>query len=393
MLSPSAFNALLKIMEEPPAYVKFILATTEIHKVPATIISRCQRYDFRRIRQEDLVTRLQFIAEQEKISLEPEAAELMARLSDGGMRDAISLLDRCAALGDVITAPMTAEAAGAAGRDHLLRMLEALHARDTAQTLRIVSELYDASKDPARLCEELILMLRDVMLLKASGDAGLTRCMASELPALQKLADESDMEQIMTNLNRLQTCRERMGRAVNRRVELEMTMIRMTAVTEAPVDNVNMQALYERVAQLESRPAAPAAAESPLTKPQSASVPEPEPEIDLHKVKMSDFQPVVQWQEILEECGRINPAVQGTLDGSTAVAYANVMLITAENPFFLTMFKVKENALSLGDAIQTVTGKRYAIRARCSRAAAAPNAVQGLLDKAKNSGIKTTSVT
>lgn len=394
MLSPSAFNALLKIMEEPPEYVKFILATTEIHKVPATIISRCQRYDFRRIRQEDLVTRLQFIAEQENISLEPEAAELMARLSDGGMRDAISLLDRCAALGDVITASMTAEAAGAAGRDDLLHILQALHAKDAAQALRLVSGLYDASKDPARLCEELILMLRDVMLLKASGDAGLTRCMADELPALQKLADESEMEQIMANLNRLQTCRERMGRAVNRRVELEMTLIRLTAVQEVSLDNAGMQALSERVAQLESRPVSAApAAESPLTRPQAASVPEPEPEVDIRKLKMSDFAPVTQWPGILEECGRLNPAVQGTLEGSTAVAYANVMLITAENPFFLTMFKIKENAVSLGDAIQKVTGKRYAIRAKCSRAAAAPKAVEGLLEKARNSGIKTSTVT
>ncbi|MBQ8078867.1 MAG: DNA polymerase III subunit gamma/tau, partial [Oscillospiraceae bacterium] len=156
MLSVSAFNALLKIMEEPPEYVKFILATTEIHKVPATIISRCQRYDFRRIRQEDLVTRLLYIAEQEQIRVERDAAELMAKLSDGGMRDAISLLDRCAALGDTITAPMTAEAAGAAGREYLLQMLEAIRKRDAAQTLAIIAQLHEASKDLGRLCEELI---------------------------------------------------------------------------------------------------------------------------------------------------------------------------------------------------------------------------------------------
>lgn len=395
MLSASAFNALLKIMEEPPEYVKFILATTEIHKVPATIISRCQRYDFRRIRQEDLVTRLQFIAGEEKISLEPDAAELMARLSDGGMRDAISLLDRCAALGDTITAQMTAEAAGAAGREYLLRMLEALYARDTAQTLRIVAELHDASKDLSRLCEELILMLRDVMMLKASGDAGLTHCMADEIPALQKLAAESAMEQIMAFLNALQTCRERMGRAVNRRVELEMTLIRLTGMpaAAASVDPAAMQALYDRIAQLESRPAAPMQP-SELTKPQPSPVQEPAPEVDIKKLKMSDFQPVTQWPEILEECGRLNPAVQGTLAGSQAVAYANVMLIVAENPFFLDMFKIKENARALGDAIQNVTGKRYAIRAKCSQQAAEkPRTVEEMLDKAKNSGIKTTSVT
>ena len=112
----------------------------------------------------------------------------MARLSDGGMRDAISLLDRCAAFGDTITAQITAEAAGAAGRDYLLRMMEALSAKDTAQVLQIVAELHDASKDLQRLCEELILMQRDLMLLKATGDTSLLHCMADEIPTLQKLA-------------------------------------------------------------------------------------------------------------------------------------------------------------------------------------------------------------
>ncbi len=403
MLSPSAFNALLKIMEEPPEYVKFILATTEIHKVPATIISRCQRYDFRRIRQEDLVKRLCDIAEQEGISLEPEAAELMARLSDGGMRDAISLLDRCSAYGGTITAQITAEAAGAAGRDYLLSMLDALHGGNTAEVLRIVAELHDASKDLQRLCEELILMLRDVMMLKATGDVGLLHCMADEIPALQQLAADTEMDTVMAQLSTMQTCRERMGRAVNRRVELEMTLIRLcskqpmaSANESVPTANAaEVQALYERIAQLESRAAQPvlAQAEAEVTKPHAPPVSEPEPEADFKSLTMEDFRPLAQWGEILEECGRLNPAVLGTLAGSEAVSYANIILITAENPFFLTMFKDKQNAKSLGDAIQNILGKRYVVRAKCSAAAAKPRPVQEMLEKAKNSGISTTAVT
>lgn len=396
MLSVSAFNALLKIMEEPPEYVKFILATTEIHKVPATIISRCQRYDFRRIRQEDLVARLEYIAGEEHISVEHDAAELMARLSDGGMRDAISLLDRCAAYGETITAQLTAEAAGAAGRDYLIRLLEALHAKDTAAALAIVSELHDASKDLARLCEELILMLRDVMILKATGDGALTHCMADELPALQTLASQIGMDRIMGCLELLQACRERMGRSVNRRVELEMTLIRLTqgSPVQAGADSAALQALTERITQLESRPAAALPpGEAELTRPRPSPAPEPTPEVDIRTLKLTDFEPVAQWPEILEACGKLNPAVLGTLDGSTAVAYANVMLITAENPFFLTMFKDKENARSLGDAVQNVMGKRYAIRARCSQAAARKRPIEEMLEQAKNSGISTTAVT
>ncbi len=403
MLSQSAFNALLKIMEEPPEYVKFILATTEIHKVPATIISRCQRYDFRRIRQEDLVARLCEIAEKEGISLERDAAELMARLSDGGMRDAISLLDRCSAYGETITAQLTAEAAGAAGRDYLLNILNAVHTGDTAQVLQSVAQLHDASKDLQRLCEELILMLRDVMLLKAAGDTSLLHCMADEIPALQKLAAETEMDAVMGQLTVMQTCRERMGRAVNKRVELEMMLIRLCSKQPmnsenpaAPAANAaEVQALYERIAQLESRAAQPALtpAEAEVTKPQASPVPEPEPEVDFKSLRLEDFRPVAQWPEILEECGRLNPAVLGTLAGSNAVVNANIILIVAENPFFLTMFKDKHNAKTLGDAIQNILGKRYVIRAKCSAAAAKPRPVQEMIEKAKNSGINTTAVT
>ncbi len=398
MLSASAFNALLKIMEEPPAYVKFILATTEIHKVPATIISRCQRYDFRRIRQEDLVTRLRYIAEQEHIALEPDAAELMARLSDGGMRDAISLLDRCSAYGDTITAQITAEAAGAAGRDYLLHLLEALAAKDTAGALRIVAELHDASKDLQRLCEELILMQRDVMLLKATGDTSLLHCMADEIPTLQKLAEAAEMNTVMGTLDALQTCRERMGRAVNRRVELEMTLIQLCQPMGAAqaVNSAEVQALQERIAQLESRPVAAAAQssrEAELTRPHKAPIPEPEPEVDLKTLRMEDLKPLEQWPEILEACGKLNPAVLGTLDGSHASVCRNVIFVVAENPFFLTMFKEKSNARSLGDAVEQVMGKRFVIRVKCSAAAAKPRAVEEMLEKAKNSGIPTTAVT
>ncbi len=396
MLSTSAFNALLKIMEEPPPYVKFILATTEIHKVPATIISRCQRYDFRRIQQKDLVSRLLYIAEQEHISIEPSAAELMARLSDGGMRDAISLLDRCSAYGETITAQMTAEAAGAAGREYLIQLLEQVQNKNIPEILHMISVLHDNSKDLQRLCEELILMQRDVMLLKASGDTSLLHCMADEVPALQKLASEQDMQSIMQVLNQLQTCRERMSRAVNQRVELEMSLIKICSgvqtVQNQPVsvNSEELQMLTQRIIQLEQHQ--PAGEVHPLTKPQSSPEPEPKPEVDMKNLKMSDFQPLPEWNEILEECGKLSPAVLGTLAGSSAVSYANIMLITAENPLFLTMFKQKENAKALSDAVFHIMGKRFVIRAKCSPEAVKPRPVEEMIERAKNSGLQTTVI-
>lgn len=403
MLSASAFNALLKIMEEPPAYVKFILATTEIHKVPATIISRCQRYDFRRIQQKDLVARLQAIAQQEQISVTPQAVEFIARISDGGMRDAISLLDRCSAYGEVITEQIVAESAGTAGRSYVLQLLQNLYAKNIPESLSIIAELHDGSKDLQRLCEELILMQRDVMLLKATGDTGLLHSMADEIPALQKIASEQDMQRIMQILECLQICRERMTKAVSKRTELELYLIRICnemPVQEQPVSipanhakaihSGELQELYARLAQLEQQKPV---SEHPLTKPQASSaLAEPQPEIDMKNLKMSDFQPLLQWAEILEECGKLNPAVLGTLAGSKAVSYANILLITAENPLFLIMFKQKENAKSLSDAVEHIMGRRYVIRAKCSPEAVKPQPVHEMLERAKNSGIPTTAV-
>ena len=156
MLSAGAFNALLKTMEEPPPHVKFILATTEIHKVPATIVSRCQHFDFHRIRNEDIVSRLMYIASQEGFTLHEDAAGMIARLSDGGMRDALSLLDQCVAYENDITLDVVSSASGIAGRDYLFDILEKIAEKDAAGALRVVDKLYDMSKDLKVLAGELL---------------------------------------------------------------------------------------------------------------------------------------------------------------------------------------------------------------------------------------------
>ncbi len=156
MLTKEAFNALLKIMEEPPPHVKFILATTEIHKVLPTILSRCQRYDFRRILSKDITERLLYVAEREKISLDPEAAELIAKTADGGMRDALSLLDQCIAFSDNVTIDIVSGAAGIAGREPVFEILEAAADNDAAKAIGVADKLYGMSKDMQKLCDELI---------------------------------------------------------------------------------------------------------------------------------------------------------------------------------------------------------------------------------------------
>ncbi len=167
MLTKEAFNALLKIMEEPPPHVKFILATTEIHKVLPTILSRCQRYDFRRILSKDITERLLYVAEREKISLDPEAAELIAKTADGGMRDALSLLDQCIAFSDNVTIDIVSGAAGIAGREPVFEILEAAADNDAAKAIGVADKLYGMSKDMQKLCDELIAQFRNVMVAKA----------------------------------------------------------------------------------------------------------------------------------------------------------------------------------------------------------------------------------
>lgn len=188
MLSQSAFNALLKVMEEPPPYVKFILATTEIHKVPATILSRCQRFDFRRILPEDISKRLLYIAEQENIQTDPAAAALIAKLADGGMRDAISLLDQCSAFSERITTETVSLASGTADRHYISDILSAICRCDAASALKSVSELYFMSKDMQRLCDELSVQFRNLMLIKSSvTDTGILSCMLMNLKCLKHL--------------------------------------------------------------------------------------------------------------------------------------------------------------------------------------------------------------
>ena len=164
MLSTSAFNALLKIMEEPPSHVIFILATTEIHKVPATILSRCQRYDFMRIKPQDIQARIAFVAQQEGIALTDEAAALISRLADGAMRDALSILDTCAGVTNDVDDEVVRRMAGVTDKGYLFSISDAVAGGDAAQALLLIAQLRERSIDVKRLCDELILHYRNLLL-------------------------------------------------------------------------------------------------------------------------------------------------------------------------------------------------------------------------------------
>ena len=383
MLSTGAFNALLKTLEEPPSYVIFILATTEMHKVPATILSRCQRFAFHRIRLEDIAARLRYIAEKEQIPLAEGADLQIARCADGGMRDAISLLDQCAAVSEgAITPEAVAEAAGVSGRAPLFRILEDVLQNRLGDALKEVDVLYQGSKDMARLCEELTEQLRNMMLLKAGNvPEELLSCLPEELPQLRELTSPVTMEQILRAISVLQDCRERMQRNPGKRTELELALIRLTlpATVQTP---------------LAAMPAAAPAPRPVVAAVQQAEVstqsPAPQPTPTPTQTIQEQIQPVSQWADILEAYRSVNPAVSGSLAESDAYIRGGTLLIVAKNPFFLTLLKNHENARSLGDTVRQILGQEYKILAKCSNPAQTEvSPVQTLLQKAKDSNLET----
>ncbi len=400
MLSTNAFNALLKIMEEPPAYIKFILATTEVHKVPATILSRCQRYDFRRILTEDIVDRLLHIARQEELNLDKDAAHLIARVSDGGMRDALSLLDQCIAFSNNITIDIVSSAAGIAGRDYLFDLLDAIINHNASSALTIIDKLYSMSKDMQRLCEELLSQMRNLMLVKTVPEQkNLLACLHDEIEKLSQFSNQIKLEDILNQLSILQECNERLTRSLSKRIELEMCIIKLCT---QPTNNTQIvtqadnSELLNRLNSLEqtvrNNNFAPEIRPVPQKTPPTSEKPQQpaEPSVDMSKIKPEMLKPLDCWPEILEDFNKVNPAVSGSLKGSQAFVYDNLLLLIVQNDFFLKLFKNKENANSLGEVVKAHLGKPFVIRAKCSANAKSDenNAVDKLISKAKEANIQ-----
>ena len=250
MMSVAAFNALLKIMEEPPAHVKFILATTEVHKVPATILSRCQRFDFKRIKPEDIAARLSYIAGQEQAVLEPDAAFLLAKLADGGMRDAVSMLDQCLTVDSHVTTQLVTEITGITGSDYLFSITRQILAGDKGGLLRQVDALYRSSKDLTRFLMELVQHLRSLMLLKADKGCGtLLVCSAQELEQYQAQAEGTSLPFLLRGITVLQQALDSMATSPDKKLWVEMALLKLS---DAGLEDSN-QALLQRLSALEQQ--------------------------------------------------------------------------------------------------------------------------------------------
>lgn len=377
MLSIGAFNALLKTLEEPPAHVIFILATTEIHKLPATILSRCQRFDFKRIAPEDITARLNFVAEKEGAVLTEPAASLIARIADGGMRDALSLLDRCLATGNTIDENAVSQAAGIAGTIHLFSFSQYVAEKNLTAALNLISKLHSESCDIDSLCTELTLHFRNLMVAKTVANCEeLIVCSKEELKTLKERAAELKLSKILDCIDILCETAKNIKNAANKKIQLEAAVIKMCS--EATSNSAVPQELYDRIETLEriiengvhvKEKPTPAPQEKNEEKPAPESTkaseetvssfvpPLPEP---LQKPDLPDG-PFNNWSEVLEALQTYDIPLFGILANSNAEIKNGRVVINSDNPTLFDFICTDTHSKELSRAVAQVVGRKMKI--------------------------------
>jgi len=279
MLSTAAFNALLKILEEPPEHLMFILATTELHKVPATILSRCQRFSFRRIQPKDVAARLSYVASQENIDLRPDGAELLSRLADGALRDGLSLLDQCAAAGGTIDASAVLDVLGLAGNLQTARLMELILNRDAQAALLLLDELYRGGKDMGAVLSELSTLTRDLLLRKTAPEGGAALLSGGfDSAALDRLGKRVPAVRFLHLASTLQKASAELYASVDRRLDTELCLLHLCDESLSG----DLTALEARIRRLEDNQSARAelsgrTSPAPAPPPEAKKPPAPDP--------------------------------------------------------------------------------------------------------------------
>ncbi len=378
MLSISAFNALLKIIEEPPEHLLFILATTELHKVPATILSRCQRFSFRRLLPEDIVDRLNYIAYREHIDLEPDGAAFLARLADGGMRDAVSLLDQCAsAVNGAVTTEEICRVLGFTAARKTAELMKAIGEHNAPAALTIFSEQYAEGKDLAAMLDELCAVARDLLILRTAPKGGVNLisgiCTQQELKTLLPLFSAGELLRVTSILR---DAAAGFNTSANRRIDAELALLRLCEV-EAKLD---AQSLSARISRLENKLASgvvPAAAQAAEETPPVPAEEEAPPWDDADAPPLPDAPPAPQreaaqpaeapsgfWQNLVERlhqtlkraaasqftAGEDSP-VRGRLKGER-------LLLICQTPLAKQLVGTPETLQAIGESASALLGKR-----------------------------------
>ena len=386
MLSTSAFNALLKTMEEPPEHVIFILATTEVQKVPATILSRCQRYDFARITAKDIAGRLEYVAGEEKIELDPAAAELIGRLADGAMRDALSILDTCAGVSNTVDEALVRRMAGVTDRQYLFEISDAIAAGDSVKALEEIARLRQQSVDMRRLCMELAAHYRNLMLCALPGGNELLTGTSPEEEAAYQARKDFPQRQAVRAINAFGAALEKMARGTDQRIELELAVFSLTQPEAAPATVVQAAAPAAQPFAAGPTPfVATAAAPGPVTIPpvQEAGTPPPvvgeppvfEPELPplpeqpapapapapqkaarpKPSAPAGPPQPFPQWSAVLEVIAESDAMLYSFLQGTRAYYDGRRVLFECSDAFRDYIKKNKDVSKQIKETIYQVT--------------------------------------
>ena len=412
MLTNEAFNALLKTLEEPPAHVIFILATTEVHKLPATIMSRCQRFDFHRIKPQAVANRLKYVADLENATVTDEAALLIAVIADGAMRDALSLFDRCIGISQDVDADIVRRAAGLAGKESLLDIVSSCVNKNTERALSTLNKLHSESKDMQKLCDEIINHFRSLMMIKSvRNPREMVVLSDSEYEIAFDQAQILTLADIVYSMDILSRAAERMGKGNDNRTELEIALVKLSspeldASTDALITRIsalektikllssNPQPVYaepkaEKPAEIKEKikepqkvqdKAEPASAPVVIEKPVPKATPEPveikreEPKVETppqppqrtlrrEPVDMdaiiADAKPLKSWPEVVDNLKQYSRVIASSFEGTTAYASGDYLLIDAKTDIPFKLLQKSDQRENLRNAVQEITGKRY----------------------------------
>lgn len=397
MLTTEAFNALLKTLEEPPEHVIFILATTEVHKLPQTIRSRCQRFDFHRIPPKAIADRVEYVVSQENAEITESAALMLASVADGALRDALSLLDSCLAVSSHIDEEVVRNAAGLVSKTYLFELATAIINKNPTRSLEIIDRLYSESKDMARLCDELVEHFRALMLIKTIKNPRDILIMSDdEFEQAVTQSDYLSLADIVFYMDVLSRAYQRMGRGTGDRTELEMALVklsateldgtvealtaRVTALEKAVKRGITVnyaqsaqQSVQAEAAQSASVPNTQTEVEEPFAKPEpehkKAPVAKPAPEVKTVAQRASvnldelydNAVPFARWVEVVDSLKSVSRSIAAAFAGSTAYESGNYLLIDTNNELAFDLLRQNGRRAEIKQTLLELTGKNYSL--------------------------------
>lgn len=397
MLTTEAFNALLKTLEEPPEHVIFILATTEVHKLPQTIRSRCQRFDFHRIPPKAIADRVEYVVSQENAEITESAALMLASVADGALRDALSLLDSCLAVSSHIDEEVVRNAAGLVSKTYLFELATAIINKNPTRSLEIIDRLYSESKDMARLCDELVEHFRALMLIKTIKNPRDILIMSDdEFEQAVTQSDYLSLADIVFYMDVLSRAYQRMGRGTGDRTELEMALVklsateldgtvealtaRVTALEKAVKRGITVnyaqpaqQSVQAEAAQSASVPNTQTEVEEPFAKPEpehkKAPVAKPAPEVkpvaQRASVNLDELYdnavPFARWVEVVDSLKSVSRSIAAAFAGSSAYESGNYLLIDTNNELAFDLLRQNGRRTEIKQTLLELTGKNYSL--------------------------------